>query len=186
MWDTPFGDVDLHLASTAASLPGDWFDADEDCFYDSCTDLEGLDWGPNGDNGDVRLDHDDTSGFGPEVADIDAAPAAGTYTVAVSYFCDRNRTGGDSGPTTATVRVTCSGTTTELGGIELEETGLFTVLGRLTWPSCNWVNARSERYVGEIQIGPGQPQRCDLGCGSDDDCLPGESCTGIECRLDTP
>ena len=87
------------------------------------------------------------------------------------------------------MRVTCSGVTTEIGGLQLTETGVFVVVGTVTWPGCRVTQAITDEYVGDVEVGSGTPTRCDyFPCIGEDVCLSGEHCDTDfdECVLNPP
>lgn len=103
-WDTPAGDMDLHLikmdnggdfCSTFATTTGAGgvvqncgsFANEMDCHFGNCT-LGGLDWDTDGyydTPGDPSLDIDDLCGYGPENITV-PFPEPGEYLVAVHYW----------------------------------------------------------------------------------------------------
>lgn len=85
-WDTPTGDLDLHIAHNG----GAWCSA-QSCYYGNCkaTSTGRPDWDGNGNSsspGDPVLDIDDLSGFGPENTNIDSPQSSSTYRVGVSFY----------------------------------------------------------------------------------------------------
>ncbi len=91
-------DMDLHLLMPGADS-SKWNTA-SDCFWA----VSNPDWGDRGVTEDnPRLDRDDTSGFGPEVIQIES-PKDGKYTVGVDYFDAQGQ-----GPSVATIKIICNG-----------------------------------------------------------------------------
>jgi len=90
-WDTPDGDVDLHMTKN-----GDPYCGDNTCYYSTCSagQFESPEWdGQAGQTeGDPVLDIDDVDGFGPENINIDS-PVDGTYRVLVHNFLVDQSTG---------------------------------------------------------------------------------------------
>ena len=186
-WDTPYGDVDLHMLRPGAAS-NRWFTTD-DCFWANQT----PDWGPVGLEANPTLDRDDMNGYGPENITIVDTPLNGTYLVAVTYYCEhslvaRNDPDPDpidpgSGPTEATVRIYCSGALVEtISGINFESTGRWVDVAEIDWPSCTVRTPEARSWVTEA-IDPtfvtGTPH-CTIPCddiGSGDECLPLETCT---------
>ena len=116
-WDTPTGDMDLHLLSPTATR----WTSDGDCYYANCNVSNGhnLEWGGPGTDDNPRLDIDDLTGFGPENINI-ATPVPGTYRIGVHAY-----SGGAAHR--ITVRIYCGGSTTEprrtFGPVTLRDRG---------------------------------------------------------------
>jgi hypothetical protein len=100
-WDTPVGDMDLHVTRKNAQglfcpsgvaygpLSQNCGVQSDDCYYANCNPNDNRpDWdgdGVSGSAGDPSLDIDDLSGYGPENTNIDLA-VEGEYLVGVDYF----------------------------------------------------------------------------------------------------
>jgi len=102
-WDTPNGDMDLHVVKMNSSgdfcpsgvvtgpVTADCGVQSDDCYYANCNPNDGSsrpDWdgsGAPGTSGDPSLDIDDLSGYGPENTNIDVA-VGGEYLVGVDHF----------------------------------------------------------------------------------------------------
>jgi hypothetical protein len=132
VWDVDVTDLDLHFLNPAGSVdpdgPAGWFSTPNDCHWANRT----PNWGDAASTADnPSLDLDDVSGYGPENLSL-AAPAAGTYTVGVHYYCDHGL-----GPSLATVRIFCGGVlAAELADVDLSNTGRLWQAATIQWPGC--------------------------------------------------
>ncbi|HSA23685.1 MAG TPA: hypothetical protein P5076_19650, partial [Myxococcota bacterium] len=123
VWDSPLGDLDLHLIS-----PGGAFGGLLDCFYAN----PAPDWGVSGDSADdPRLLRDDLAGFGPETIGY-AAPIDGSYVVSAHYFAAHTPSGSE--PTTATLRVFVDGLLAAEVTRRLQSQGETWEAVRVQWP----------------------------------------------------
>jgi hypothetical protein len=190
VWDTAYGDADLHMVCAGCSPAASWYMAsplvgENDCWYNNTTAA----WPPGGAAGNATLDLDDTNGYGPENININNSPASGDYEIGVAYYCSHSLgpapAPGD-GPTTATVNIYCGGVLIDsIGGITLSRTGRFVDVARVTWPGCAVTNVTS--YTWTSLVAPTyytSPIHCSLPCTNNADCGGGEVCTGGACVLD--
>lgn len=86
VWDHPTADLDLHLVRSAGAPF-----SDDDCYYQNCKAVGGLDWPPSGAAGNPWMDIDDTNGIGPENI-VAETLADGTYVIAVHYYSPNSST----------------------------------------------------------------------------------------------
>ncbi len=123
VWDSPLGDLDLHLLA-----PGGAFGGLLDCFYAN----PAPDWGAPGDPADdPRLLRDDLAGFGPETIGY-GEPLEGAYRVEVHYFAAHTPSGRE--PTTATLRVFVDGLLAAEVGRRFEAQGERWEAVEVRWP----------------------------------------------------
>ncbi len=140
VWDTPADldqtdedgtDMDLHLRHPSGR---GWAQAPFDCYFANGR----PDWGPPGPAGDPSLDLDDVNGAGPELISLrtpeDTEPLDGSYCIGVDYYRAENHlTGGNWGPSTATVRVFLDGVLASEQARLLEATHHFWEANCITW-----------------------------------------------------
>ena len=101
-WQLDDSDVDMHLIE-----PGGYFNYYSDCYYGNRT----PNWGDSSSTfDDPILDHDNTSGYGPETTVL-PIPQDGLYTVLIYYFGDHG-----NGPAPTTVAVTLNETASRTFG----------------------------------------------------------------------
>jgi hypothetical protein len=130
VWDRDATNVDLHFLNPIGSADpsSSWFDVPNDCFAENWA----ANWGdPQQTFDDASLLINVVSGVGPEVIRLDS-PEPGIYTAGVHYYCDA-----DLGPTTATVRIFCSGALVAQVSAVLPASGSFVEAASVEWPSCN-------------------------------------------------
>jgi len=90
-WNTNGTDIDLHMSPDNGTTH---------CYYRSLT------------AGEMKLDYDNTSGYGPEHITIDNATGTNTYKIKVYYYADHNTNDPPSTtPTTAHITATVNGIT---------------------------------------------------------------------------
>jgi len=193
-WDTAYGDADVQLLNVTRTPPDGWYTTD-DCHWLNMT----PDWGPVGPAGNPQLDIDDTDGYGPENITIDTAPVPGRYHAAAHYYCSSSI--GDSvapgdGPTTATMRIFCSGSlVATYTGITLNRSGDFVNVAAIDYPSCAVTDVLD--YTNDSSVLPPSltvERHCELPCTTDADCPPMEVCAEVVgggrpryiCLLDRP
>ena len=91
-WQIDDSDVDLHLIAPNGQV----FSSPSDCYFSNKT----PNWGDSTETlDDPILDHDNTSGYGPETTVL-PLPANGLYTVLIHYWSDH---GGGNAPSTVVV-----------------------------------------------------------------------------------
>jgi len=189
VWDTPYGDVDLHLIQANIDPATAWFYTEPDCFWGNTTGA----WPPNGGAGNSTLAIDDIDGYGPEDINIDNSPENGIYTIGVAYYCSHSlqapgappiNTG--DGPTTATVKIFCGGSLiATYSNIDLDKTGRFVEVATVSWPTCAGVSLYNETWTALVQPAVvSAPIHCDLPCNNDNDCGGGEVCVSSVCVLE--
>lgn len=190
VWDTPYGDADLHMVRPGVAVATAWYTTD-DCWYGNTTTA----WPPNGQANNASLDVDETDGYGPENINIDQTPANGLFTIGVAYYCSHSvaaRGGGPpepvtpgDGPAIASVRIYCRGTLAqEIPGVSLDRTGRFVTVGTVEWSNCNVVTSKSAGWV-PMPVAPGQinPYHCAIPCTNNSPCPAAETCSAGYCRL---
>jgi hypothetical protein len=189
VWNTPYGDADLHLIQAGVNPATAWYFTEPDCFYGNKTGA----WPPNGGAGDATLDIDDTDGFGPENINILQSPANGTYEIGVAYYCmhslqkpGKPNIDPGSGPTSATVKVYCGGALiATYNNISLDKTGRFVDVASVTWPGCAGMSKMTQTWTALVQPPAASvPLHCQLPCGNNNDCGGGEVCQSGVCVLD--
>jgi hypothetical protein len=176
-WNTPGGDVDLHLARSSPAT----FCGTDNCYYGA----RAPGWG-------ARLDIDDQSGFGPELITF-PRPADGRYTVLVDPFS----VGNASVQTTVQVRrageVLRESSRTLRQGEQWIPLVVVVSSGAISIETVNRIEERSEGCLGNAPSPPGavctQSSNCPLdnfcdvslgrcvaGCEVDGDCGQGRRC----------
>jgi len=192
IWDESWGDADLHMLRPGANPATDWYrigapTAELDCFFGN----KNAKWPPTGPAGDASLDIDDTDGYGPENINVANSPSAGTYPIAVAYYCSRSVGPGmidpGDGPSNATVRVYCGGVlAAEYTSLDLDQTGRFIYVADIEWPGCAGTSVMSNTWSSVIQPPEySTPIHCAVPCSTPGDCTPGEVCgVGGACVLD--
>ena len=129
-WDTDGTDLDLHMSPD---------DGVTHCFYGNPT------------AGQMQLDYDNTTGYGPEHITIDNATGVNTYAIKVYYYADHNVT--DPPVTTATTaHVTASVNGTQI----LAGSQLMTAASS----DSSWTEGSQVWDVGSIQVSA--PDRYDV------------------------
>ena len=90
------------------------------------------DWGESGSpEDDPSLDIDDVDGSGPENINLNEPERDRTYAIGVYYYSDRGM-----GESYATIRVFIDGILVyQAEDKELDRTGYFWDVGRISWPS---------------------------------------------------
>jgi hypothetical protein len=181
IWNTAYGDADLHMVQAGLGPAGYWYTSEPDCFYGNTMAA----WPPNGQSGNASLDIDDTDGFGPENINILVQPQNGTYNIGVAYYCSHSLqqpgeppiAPGD-GPTTATVKVYCGGVlSATYNNVNLDKTGRFVHVATVTWPACTGTSVNSNTWTALVQPPVYTvPLHCQLPCVNNNDCGGGEQC----------
>jgi hypothetical protein len=191
IWNTSWGDADLHLTQAGIPPASAWYRIEEDCFFANASAM----WPPSGGAGNATLDIDDKNGYGPENINIVSSPASGTYEIGVAYYCshglaeDRNSPAPNTGdgPTAATVKVYCGGVLiSTYSNINLDKTGRFVDVASVTWPGCAGMSKMNASWSSLVQpTAYSSPIHCPLKCTRTSDCGGGEVCgsTGY-CVLD--
>jgi hypothetical protein len=188
VWDTAWGDADLHMIQAGQPPAGNWFTIEEDCFFGNTTAA----WPPNGPDGNATLDIDDTDGFGPENINIVSNPSNGTYNIGIAYYCQHSLRGpGDppvdpgDGPAMATVKVFCGGNlVATYGNLVLDKSGRFIHVATIDWPTCTGTSVLNNTWTALVQpTSLTSPLHCALPCVNNNDCGGGEVCTNGTCTL---
>ncbi|MDH5490809.1 MAG: MopE-related protein, partial [Myxococcales bacterium] len=177
-WDQAEVDVDLHLRNVSWTSGEGWWTPD-DCYYSNKT----PDWGVAGASANPNLDIDDTDGFGPENTTIDVDPSAGTYAIALHYYCDDRA--GTSTATGATVRIWCDGAlVATYPAIDLGSTDAWITLAELDYPSCAVRAVNASRW-GNQTLPPGSTwaRHCTIPCSRNNECPGNERCVSGSCSL---
>ncbi len=189
VWDTSYGDADLHMTCAGCSPSASWYMAptvgENDCWYANTNAA----WPPMGPSGNASLDIDDTDGYGPENINIATSPTAGTYEIGVAYYCSHSIGPGmidpGDGSTDATVNIYCGGLLVDTIAFPLDETGRFVDVATLTWPGCAVTPHTTNTWTALVQpTYYTSPLHCTKPCSSPGDCGGGETCMGGTCRLD--
>ena len=188
VWNTAWGDADLHLTRPGVSPASAWYSVDppgptsgDDCWFANSPAA----WPPAGADGNASLDIDDTDGYGPENINIFQNPANGDYEIGVAYYCQHSLGNGPidpgDGPTTATVKVYCGGVLiATYPNIQLDKTNRFVDVASVTWPGCAGQSKMTQTWTSLVQPSSyTQPVHCLIPCTSNAQCNGGEVCTSF-------
>ncbi|MHB8908250.1 MAG: caspase family protein [Syntrophales bacterium] len=121
-WDTNGTDIDLHMSPD---------DGTTHCYYRATT------------AGEMNLDYDNRSGYGPEHITVENATGTKTYKIKVYYYRDHN-TNSPPGTTPTTANVTAS-----ING-ELKLSGSRTMTAEST--TSSWTSGAHVWDVGEVEV----------------------------------
>ncbi len=120
-WNTNRTDIDLHMSPDNGTTH---------CYYSRKT------------AGEMKLDYDNTSGYGPEHITIENATGVKTYKIKVYYYRDHNDNPSGTTPTTASVTASING--------ELKLSGSRTLTAQST--SSGWMSGAHVWDAGEIEV----------------------------------